>query len=181
MPHFSGLDLVKTIRNDKRFRHLSLMMLTGRREKKDIEMAIRAGIDDYVVKPIEPNLIIKKVERLLSHKPTQTHPHEILLATTTTSATAHIRKRIRIVSVSDEGMLLASPDPAALASQIELDTNFFLNLGMPTPTLKVASCVPEENNPEIWEVRVQFVGLKEAHQKKLRAWITASSAKAKAA
>jgi DNA-binding response OmpR family regulator len=38
-------------------------MLTARRDKKDIEHAIALGVDDYIVKPIDPMLLIKKSPR----------------------------------------------------------------------------------------------------------------------
>src|SRR5210317_1448319 len=54
MPHFSGFDLVRHVRNNKRFNNMAIAMLTGLRERKDIERAVRAGVDDYIVKPIDP-------------------------------------------------------------------------------------------------------------------------------
>src|ERR1700735_1237149 len=52
MPHFSGFELVQTVRKNPRFQNLSIAMLTGLRERKDIERALKVGVDDYIVKPI---------------------------------------------------------------------------------------------------------------------------------
>ena len=74
MPEYSGFDLIKTIKKDRRFDNLAVAMLTGLREKKDIEKAIHAGVDDYIVKPLDPLLFLKKVENLFSKKPPEERP-----------------------------------------------------------------------------------------------------------
>lgn len=68
MPHYSGYDLVRTLRNNDSFEHLLVAMLTGRRQRKDVERAIQAGVDDYIVKPIDPLILIQKVTALLKKK-----------------------------------------------------------------------------------------------------------------
>jgi len=70
MPQHSGFDLVRTIKGDGRWPNLIIAMLTGRRERKDIETALALGVNDYIVKPLNPHLFLKKVEDLLErHRP----------------------------------------------------------------------------------------------------------------
>ena len=66
LPHYSGFDLVQTIRHEPKYANMSIAMLTGLREKKDIERAIKAGVDDYIVKPIDPLILIQKIILLSS-------------------------------------------------------------------------------------------------------------------
>src|SRR5262249_28829124 len=64
MPHFSGFELVQTLRRNQRFERLAIAMLTGLRERKDIDRALKAGVDDYIVKPIDPMILMTKVQAL---------------------------------------------------------------------------------------------------------------------
>ena len=61
----SGFELAKTIKKDPRFAGKPIMMMTGRRDAKDVEKGIMSGADDYVVKPLDSDLFIAKVEALL--------------------------------------------------------------------------------------------------------------------
>src|SRR3954454_16418039 len=48
MPHYSGFELVNTIRNNDKFKKMAVAMLTGLRERKDVERAVKMGVDDYI-------------------------------------------------------------------------------------------------------------------------------------
>lgn len=66
MPTGSGFDLVKTVRKDERLKKLPIMMVTGKREKKDVQHGIVVGVDDYVVKPLNQEILISKVTAVLA-------------------------------------------------------------------------------------------------------------------
>ena len=68
MPHYTGFELIHTVRNNPKFKHMSIVMLTGLRERKDVERALTVGVDDYIVKPIDPLLLIQKVNSLFEKK-----------------------------------------------------------------------------------------------------------------
>lgn len=68
MPQYSGFDLIKTIRLQAKHKDLLIAMLTGRREKQDIQQAIDLGVKDYIVKPIDPELLIQKVQKLFESR-----------------------------------------------------------------------------------------------------------------
>ncbi len=65
MPGISGFDLVKALRIGEKTRNTPIVMLTSRQEKRDVEKAIQAKINDYVIKPIDPNILISKINALL--------------------------------------------------------------------------------------------------------------------
>jgi two-component system chemotaxis response regulator CheY len=51
MAPMSGLELLKEIRNKDGFRDTAFVMLTAEGTKERVIEAVRAGIDDYVMKP----------------------------------------------------------------------------------------------------------------------------------
>jgi CheY-like chemotaxis protein len=68
MPQYSGFDLIRTIRLQAKHTDLIIAMLTGRREKQDIQQAIELGVKDYIVKPIDAQLLTQKVQKILENK-----------------------------------------------------------------------------------------------------------------
>lgn len=61
----SGLDIVKSMRSSPLHQWTPIAMITSKNRTEDIIEAMRAGVDDYVVKPMRPSLLKKKVARLL--------------------------------------------------------------------------------------------------------------------
>ena len=56
MPKVDGLTLCNRIRETPAGRHAFLLMVTGRDSVADLAMAMAAGVDDYVVKPVADQL-----------------------------------------------------------------------------------------------------------------------------
>jgi two-component system, chemotaxis family, chemotaxis protein CheY len=63
MPIKSGLDVHNAMRAAERYVDACFMLVTAVTEAKQIRAAIEEGVDDYVVKPIEEEKIIKKIQR----------------------------------------------------------------------------------------------------------------------
>lgn len=62
MPNINGYELCKQIR---RYYDIPIIMLTAKGEITDKEKAYKAGTDDYVVKPFEPQEILFRIKALL--------------------------------------------------------------------------------------------------------------------
>lgn len=68
LPGLSGIELCWRLRRRPATRSLPLMMLTARSDKHDRARAIKAGADDYLVKPFSVRELIARVEALLSKR-----------------------------------------------------------------------------------------------------------------
>jgi two-component system chemotaxis response regulator CheY len=63
MPAKSGIDVHNAMRAAERYHHAIFMLVTAVTEASQIRNAIQEGVDDYVVKPIEQDKLIKKIGR----------------------------------------------------------------------------------------------------------------------
>jgi two-component system chemotaxis response regulator CheY len=61
MPGINGLELLKIIKSDDRFKSIPVMMVTTESEKLSIIKAIQAGANHYVVKPFTMEEVTKKM------------------------------------------------------------------------------------------------------------------------
>lgn len=65
MPHLSGIELCRVVRNDARWSSLPVLFLSARNDAETIHQLFSAGADDYVRKPIVgPELLTRILNRL---------------------------------------------------------------------------------------------------------------------
>jgi DNA-binding response OmpR family regulator len=167
MPHYSGFELVQTLRRDPRYRHLAICMLTGLRERKDIEKAIRAGVDDYIVKPIDPILLSQKVQALFEKRPPAEHP-EIRFTSQSHESGAVLKLNTTLHSISELGLRIHCPQKVNEGTMVELGSNFFASLQIDPPPMRVLNCEPHEDG---YLVQLIYLGARESFLQKIRAWI----------
>jgi len=65
MPNMSGLELTHNIRSDKKFGNIPILMVTTRGLKQDIVEALKARVNNYVVKPFTPQILKEKIDAIL--------------------------------------------------------------------------------------------------------------------
>ncbi len=63
MPIKTGLDVHNAMRAAERYEDTCFMLVTGVTEAKQIRTAIEEGVDDYLIKPIDPVTLNKKIMR----------------------------------------------------------------------------------------------------------------------
>ena len=63
MPNMDGYELVKNIRDGGY--HMPVLMITAKDAFEDIQSGFRAGTDDYMIKPVNVNEMILRVQALL--------------------------------------------------------------------------------------------------------------------
>jgi len=65
MPNMDGLTLIQEIRGRAKLAHLPIVVVTTRNAKLDVVTAIKAGANNYVVKPFGPAELSQKIEKVL--------------------------------------------------------------------------------------------------------------------
>lgn len=74
MPEVSGVEALRQIRYSRSCHSTPVLMLTARRSEADEDIAIRAGANDYLRKPFDPDQLISRVEMLLERAELQKQP-----------------------------------------------------------------------------------------------------------
>ena len=169
MPLYSGFELVQTIRANPKHQSLSVLMLTGLRERKDVEKAVKAGVDDYLVKPLDPLLLVQKITALLDKRQPEIKP-EINFAHESLQGAAIAQVPVQMESVSELGIVIRTSLNFKVGQTIDLQTAFFEQLGDKVPPLKVLS-INTSDKPDLWRVELVFLGASEALLQKIRRYI----------
>jgi DNA-binding response OmpR family regulator len=177
MPHFSGFELASTIKNNKRFEKMAICMLTGMREKKDIEKGIRAGVDEYIVKPIDPMLLLQKIDAILVKKPPQ-KPVEHIFSAGATYANTRLSYESRITQLSETGLTIRSIAEIQTGVTVQMTSDLFRRIDIKAvPDLKVIACRKVADHD--YEIQIAFNNVNEGIQKKIRNWIDSQSLRKK--
>ncbi len=65
MPEFDGVEVCRTLRQNKEFDNTLIAFLTARNEDYSQIAALNVGGDDYITKPIRPAVLISRIKALL--------------------------------------------------------------------------------------------------------------------
>lgn len=172
MPMMNGFELLKRV---KMMRHIDapVLMLTGRRSPKDVQTALELGALDYIIKPVDKDVLLSKLNFALGkHAP----PVEVKFATGIANFETEIILPSRIMNVSEMGMMVQTSTYIDRNLRLKLATALFEEIGMQCPPLRTGICRPISADAVFrYEVFVSFIGLDEPAMQKIRRWITAQT------
>jgi two-component system chemotaxis response regulator CheY len=63
MSRMSGLELLQKIRANPKNQHIPVVMVTAEGHKDNIVAAVKAGVDNYIVKPFKTDVLKEKIEQ----------------------------------------------------------------------------------------------------------------------
>ena len=66
LPYLNGLQLLAQIRQKAEWQNVPIIMLTADSNERDIEQALAAGANDYMVKPFNPRELIARLRRFIN-------------------------------------------------------------------------------------------------------------------
>ncbi len=68
LPKINGFDVCRKLKIDNKYKDIPIILLTAKFQKSDIEFGKAMGAEAYIVKPFEPEMLIKKIKELLKNK-----------------------------------------------------------------------------------------------------------------
>lgn len=68
MPDISGYQVCEAIKTNPEFSHIPVIMLTGKDEGDDVELALEKKADWYVAKPYDEKYLFAKISHFISIK-----------------------------------------------------------------------------------------------------------------
>ncbi len=64
MPNSSGIDLLKRVRSERRFKDLPFLLVTAEAEAVQVAEALQAAVSGYVVKPFSSETLKRQIESI---------------------------------------------------------------------------------------------------------------------
>ncbi len=66
MPGIDGFEVLEKLKKNKKTLHIPVIMLTSKSEDESKMKAVGLYCDDYIVKPVEFEVLISKIDKVLS-------------------------------------------------------------------------------------------------------------------
>lgn len=66
MPEMNGIEFLVKCRSSEHYKNLPIIMVTAESEQSQIVEALKKGATDYIIKPISPEMLEKKVKKAIS-------------------------------------------------------------------------------------------------------------------
>lgn len=133
MPAYSGFDLIRSIRKKKDLNGLTVAMLTGRSERSDIEQALELGVQDYIVKPIDPEVFVAKANNLINK-----HRSSAKVSPKISSSALHSQMTvpISVTRVTDIGVSIETPFLMQRGTIVDIKLKEFAEMGITSTQFK---------------------------------------------
>lgn len=123
MPELSGLDVVSIIRETST---VPIIMVTAKSETDDVLDSFKEGVDDYITKPIMPDILIARVSAVLRRVPKQEE---------------ELRINTIVLDRKSFGCLVDDKRIDISKKEFELLYYFFVNRGVPLSREQIISRV----------------------------------------
>lgn len=69
LPKIDGYEATRRIKSDERFSAIPVLALTAHSMKGDRTKALEAGCDDYITKPVDIDVLLRRIEEVLGPQP----------------------------------------------------------------------------------------------------------------
>ena len=66
MPNMDGLELLKAVRSDRNLKKIPFIIMTLDGKKGALIEAVKAGLNDYLIKPVTANALSKKLNKVFA-------------------------------------------------------------------------------------------------------------------
>ncbi|MBI4389329.1 MAG: response regulator [Nitrospinae bacterium] len=64
MPKMTGIEFLKAVRADAKYKAIPFLMVTSEADKEKIMEAVQAGVSQYIVKPFNANQLEEKIKQI---------------------------------------------------------------------------------------------------------------------
>lgn len=69
MPDMDGLEMLQRMKSSREFQNIPVIMSTTRADVDTVKSAVKLGCRDYIIKPVNPLQLMKKIERIMENEP----------------------------------------------------------------------------------------------------------------
>lgn len=69
MPDMNGMELLAKMKGTRELQNTPIIMCTTKADMDTVKQAVKSGCADYVVKPINPLQLLKKIDRVMEKEP----------------------------------------------------------------------------------------------------------------
>lgn len=68
MPDINGLEFLKTVKASDVYKSIPFLMITAEAEQGNVMIAVKAGVDNFIVKPFSAQVLKEKIDKIFAKR-----------------------------------------------------------------------------------------------------------------
>ena len=180
LPGIDGCEVCRRLKSEKETGHIPVVVTSADRTRESVLRALDAGADDFLVKPIDPQILTHKISSFPSKQaPCEDLPEDDTQDTDNRrryvrfhlEAEAVLHLDLHIVDISEGGVGFFASTPVLPGSVLEMKSPLFEEiLGLPEVQVRIRYCrLPQSRSK--YRLGGEFIGLGEGEKKKIRQYV----------
>lgn len=166
MPLMNGYDFLKILRNYEKYNKLKVCVMSAKGNKKDIVKAMTLGANDYLVKVLDKEVLLSRINKLFNISPEQK------FCTLKTNLNANLlnskfNTKFTITEFSEQHLTIETTIEPIIGAQVVFNVPM-LNKIFQEDTEFVCTIEYVEKKNDLYYAYASFTGLSETSSMKLR-------------
>ena len=164
----TGFELAHNTHLLPKYKKTPVVFLTGKDDINHLTSEEDSALheaDEVVLRPVDPETLLQKVESLIRHGhhvPENEH-HLFRLA--------KLHDSIHIISISAEGIKFILPFEPKNGSRLKLESNLFEGIEINPPLIEITGVLKDPLHPNRYQVEGVFSGMSETARTTLKNWL----------
>lgn len=163
MPVLSGMATLGRIKETPAISHIPVMVVSGKKDKNDVGAAIKSGAKDYLVKPVDADILKKKVSQLLTNQ--KSDWGEVSIPTSDLTK-GFFNTPAELISINEVSLTYRSKFPLPLKETTNVFAPILEEAGINGCHTRVLDC--KKGNDGYYYIQFELVGLNQQQSKDLR-------------
>ncbi len=180
LPGMDGCEVCRRVKSDEEICHIPVVVISADRTRESVLRALEAGADDFLIKPIDPQILTHKLSSFPSLQPSlgesvDDPSREIdnrrRYVRFHVEAEAVLHLDLHVVDIGEGGVGFWASTPVFPGSVLKMRTPLFEEiLGLPEVQVRVRYCrLPRSKSK--YRLGGEFIGLGEGERKKIRQYV----------
>jgi CheY-like chemotaxis protein len=183
LPDMSGFAVCGTLKQNPETRSIPVLILSSQHSREDVLKALQMGADDFLVKPLDPQVLLHKVSSLLlKDQPKEPAPGDPGIGPQAASnrrqyvrinyqAEGILRLPFQIMDISEGGVGVVSDTPLDRDATLEITSPLFEEVLNEKGVMAKARYCSYLKSQRQFRIGVEFMGMSEKHRRSIRQYI----------
>lgn len=162
----NGFEFIQSLKNDRSYRAIPILVLSALNDFSSVKKAIGLGVSDYVIKPLQSGLLVRKIRKTLLH-------NDFLKWDVPANEEVHFSFEVEatVTNLGEKGYYLRGPFKLDSQEEIKISSLEFKAMDLLTLPQKVSSQMKTYDSHGQFLNEVLFQGMTDGSSTKIRQWI----------
>ena len=161
-----GYSFIQKLRSQKQFQSIPVIVLSAVNDFNSVKKVVALGISDYVIKPIQGQLLLRKIRKTLLHK-----EFAVWKAPRGQEPVVTIHFESEIIELGETGYTLSGPFKIAPGEELKIQVAEFKGLGLDSLKQKISPMMKTYLSGGYFSNDVTFIAISEDASAKIRQYI----------